>query len=373
MNLVVDGIIFTMQARGGISRLYHEILPRICNLDPHLNLTLLLQDKPLQTLPEHRQIRPLKCPGLSLGLQKIFPALAERIHKKYISKALAPFRAGLWHSTYFTLPPQSQWGGPVIVTVHDVAYEKFPDCYSGAVYDRFREQVLRCIRRADAVICVSEATRQEVIRLYRPDEKRLYVVHNGLGTDFRVLETRQTTPPEQSAFLLYVGKRGNYKNFSLLARAFSQSKIRTNMNILAVGPQLNPEEHQYFEQLGIHNKIHILSDVDDRRLCELYNQAAAFVYPSLHEGFGIPLLEAMASGCPVLASDIPSSREVAGDIPYYFDPDNGASLIQLLNNVKDLKKDTNRIERGLEHAQTYSWERTAAETLAVFKQYANSR
>ena len=131
------------------------------------------------------------------------------------------------------------------------------------------------------------------------------------------------------------------------------------------------ERQSHLEQrlldLGVQDNVRLLTNVDDDTLRFLYNRAAAFIYPSLYEGFGIPLLEAMACGCPIVASKIPSTLEVAGDCPVYFEPENVASLVAALDEALIEGTDSGRVQSGLEHVKRYSWERTTKETLEVYR------
>ena len=136
---------------------------------------------------------------------------------------------------------------------------------------------------------------------------------------------------------------------------------------MAVGKAWSKDEQRCMENLKIRDKVHLLTNIDDPDLCLLYNQAVAFVYPSLYEGFGIPLLEAMACGCPVIASRIPSTLEVAGEHPIYFEPAEVASLLEALDTALLEGRDSARVYSGLEWVKQYSWERTTEQTLEVYR------
>jgi alpha-1,3-rhamnosyl/mannosyltransferase len=131
--------------------------------------------------------------------------------------------------------------------------------------------------------------------------------------------------------------------------------------------QWTPEERQRLSKSDVESRISLLQDVDDEHLRRLYGSALAFVYPSLYEGFGIPLLEAMACGCPVIASDIVATREVAGDCPLYFEPSRYESLISALDlalNESDIER---RRTAGLARVNRFSWDETAHRTLEVYR------
>jgi glycosyltransferase involved in cell wall biosynthesis len=137
--------------------------------------------------------------------------------------------------------------------------------------------------------------------------------------------------------------------------------------VLVGGRQWSDNEQKRLTELGIQGRVHILENVTDQTLCYLYNKAVGFVYPSLYEGFGIPLLEAMACGCPIVASRIPSTIEVAGDCLIYFDPASADELVSALDVVLSEGRNSERVHAGLERVKTYSWDKTAAETLKVYR------
>ena len=130
-----------------------------------------------------------------------------------------------------------------------------------------------------------------------------------------------------------MGTRGQHKNFLLLLEAYARWDRRSELSLVAVGAPWSNDEVHHLEIRGVSDRVHLLTDVDDERLCRLYNCAAALVYPSLYEGFGVPLLEAMACGCPIIASRIPSTIEVAGECPIYVEPTEPEDLIEAFDTA----------------------------------------
>lgn len=368
MNLVVDGIIYQLQPYGGISRLFNEILPRMCEIDESINITLLTHERSKQALPKHSEITQR---ALSLmenyfhlgGSCKPIGLLGRRI----TFRLCTGFGKGkIWHSTYYTLP--GKWKGMQVVTVHDMVHERFVDLFPERKHDQFREKKRRCIMEADAIICVSEATRRDVQHFYGINSDYIRVIHHGYSNAFRQLEQWDDSLETliNQPFLLYVGTREHYKNFTRLIQTYSIFSHRNEVALVVVGKPWTPDEEHYLGKLGIQDSVHLLTDVDDRKLCRLYNKATALVYPSLYEGFGIPLLEAMACGCPVVASRIPSTIEVAGECPIYFEPNNKESLLTALDMVLFEGRDSTRVQVGFSQVKCYSWDKTARQTLDVY-------
>jgi glycosyltransferase involved in cell wall biosynthesis len=369
LEIVVDGIIYESQSTGGISRLFTENLPRVCSLDETVKMTLFTSGLLIQQLPTHARIRDLRIPDLTPYLRPaaLWHPFEKRVQQTWFRLLIGSGRGKIWHSTYFTLP--QTWKGLQVVTVHDMIYERFPDLFTGPGSDRFRERRKQCVLAADAVICVSDATRRDMQQFYQMDGDRLHVIHHGFSNIFRPLPATDLAQKggARPPFFLYVGSRAHYKNFQGLLNAYSKWSGRSAMKLLVVGPPWTSEEGRFLSQLGISGQVELLTDVRDKALCILYNQAAAFIYPSLYEGFGIPLLEAMACGCPVIASRIPSTEEIAGDRCIYFELGSPGSLIDAFDRARSEGRDGAMARAGLEHAKRFSWEKTARETLAVYR------
>lgn len=373
MKVVVDAIIYRMQPLGGISRIYSEILPRMCDADDSLRITLLIEGKLRQSLPEHSHITRQSLPFVRRYLRPewiwrpIIPPVRRFVQHLWVGSG----EGQIWHSTYFTLP--ESWAGTQVVTVADMIYERYAEFFNRPRDEQFREKKRRCIQQADAVICISEATRQDVQHLYESDS--IYVIPLAHSDIFRLLEQQRDKMerPTEQPFLLYVGSRGHYKNFARLIHAYGVWSRRKEVSLVVVGQPWSDDEKWQLAELGIHDSVCLLTDVDDERLCQLYNQAVAFVYPSLYEGFGIPLLEAMACGCPVIASRIPSTTEVAGEYPIYFEPVEIASLLVAFDMALSEKRNSERVRMGIEHAKCYSWDKTARQTLEVYHALSNPK
>ena len=368
MQVIVDGIIFNLQENGGISRIFHEILPRMCEMDNALRLILLTDSNNVSVeLPKHRHIGHKTIPrvGRFLRPERIWrpmiPYVRQQTRKLFIESA----RGKIWHTTYYTEPKEK--GVPLVVSVYDMIFEKFPDLFSGSATRHFNEVKRKCVMAADAVLCISETTRQDVIRFYGLNPQKAHVIHLACSDLFQKNEgSVNDNCTIYEPYFLYVGSRVHYKKFDLLLDAFSKSK-RKDIKLLVVGSSWTADEKRQLEALKVQDRVCLLQGVDDEMLCRLYNRAEAFIYPSLYEGFGIPLLEAMACGCPVIASRIPSSVEIAGDCPLYIEPAALDDMIHAFDLVLSEGKDSSRVKAGLEHVKLYSWDKTAAKTLESYR------
>jgi glycosyltransferase involved in cell wall biosynthesis len=228
------------------------------------------------------------------------------------------------------------------------------------------------VSRADHVICISENTRRDLVEMFGVAETKVSVVY--LGYD--ELATSGKEPEAVAAvtsscpYLLYVGTRGGYKNFEGLLRAYASSGfLRDNFSLVTFGDgPFRGEENLLIKELGLSNGQVKQIGGEDNVLGHLYKGAAAFVYPSLYEGFGIPPLEAMSIGCPVICSNTSSLPEVVGNAGEYFDPGSIESIRTALETV--LQSTTRRddlIKMGHMRSASFSWARCADETLAIYR------
>jgi len=370
MRLVVDGIIYQAQARGGVSRIYSEILPRMCDLAPQLTVEVLTSGPLKQAIPVHQKINHTTFPHT----EGLFPHRWFYRRRMYVrsllqSKKRPGCRQDIWHSTYFTRP--FRWQGPIVVTVLDMIYEHYPDLFARGVDQAFREQKRSCIEEADAIICISQSACDDLRQYYSLPPEHTHVIPLAASDLFRQLP-RGTVDTRQPPFLLYVGPRHHYKNFRQLLQVYAKWQMRNEVNLVVVGRAWTSEEKQLLASLDRCQRVRLISSVSDERLCQLYNEAAALVYPSLYEGFGLPLLEAMKCGCPVVASRIPSTVEVAADSVLYFDPKDDDELESALMYACQLGRDSDLVRRGIKRSQEFSWGRCAEQTLAVYRQLALS-
>jgi glycosyltransferase involved in cell wall biosynthesis len=363
----MDGVIYQIESKGGVSRLYNEILPRMCELDSDLQIRMFTDGPLQQQPPEHTCIQHVRSQTHSQPRSKsparrlILPLI--RLGARLTDAVAGAGQRAIWHSTYYTL--QKEWKGKQVSTLHDTVHELYPDLYDTPFDDHLRLQKRQSIEAADTVICVSETTRLEAAGYYGVEPERLVVIHNACSPVFRRLQdefSKETEP-----FILYVGSRAPIKNFDRLLEAYASWPLRREAALVVAGRRWTNQERDRLKRLKIQKRVRLEEDVDDENLCKLYNQAGGLVYTSLYEGFGIPLLEAMACGCPVAASRIPSTQEVAGDYPIYFETHEPEDLLAALEKTLNERGDPARIEQGVARAAKFSWENTAQKTLKVYR------
>lgn len=365
MKIIIDGLIYQSQNVGGISRIFNEILPRMCEIDRSLEILFITTNTLKQPLPTHNNIQQHNLFPVDKLLKPSWIWNKFDLRSKYIGLKIGGGNDWIWHSTYYSRI--NQWMGKEVVTVYDLIYEKYLSYYNTHNYDGIRARKQNSVLCADAVICISKKTQEDVIEFYGLDNEKTHVVPLANNPIFRRMEDEIRKPIiNGKPFLLYVGERRFYKNFSTFIRGFSQWKFSGVVDIVVVGEKWSEEEQNRLNKLKLQDNVHLFSYISDNDLVKLYNQAIAFVFPSLYEGFGIPLLEAMACGCPIIASQIPTTVEVAGTIPFYFDPENIDSFLAALDAVYNKDNLTQKVSAGLELVKNYSWDKTAKETLSVY-------
>jgi len=322
-----------------------------------------------QKLPKHPQIHIVKFPYIRINIRprRLFQHLTSLIDEYVICHRFSQLYSPIWHSTYYTF--MNSWMGPRVVTVHDLIYERYPALFDSAGDRKFRKQRKECIKQSNIIVCNSETTKRDVESQFSVPSEKCYVTPLACGDAFKVLDNNIIWNKIPGfPYLLYIGRRVHYKNFRKLLFAYSHWSLREKISLIVASyePWTN-EEQRLLSELRIQDKVQLVQNPDNIQLCELYNRADAFVFPSLYEGFGIPLLEAMNCGCPIVASDIPSTIEVARDVPIYFEPSDENQLISALDQAVSEGKNGQRILRGFEVAKEYSWDITARKTLEIYR------
>lgn len=248
---------------------------------------------------------------------------------------------------------------PIVATVHDLIPEMMQ---ANRIVAKCRMQMLH---DATKVIAVSENTKKDIIRLYGIEEDKIKVIHHGYLSD---RQTNIINEAPNKPYILYVGKRKGYKNFDFFVGAIASLLIERDMILFCTGSAFSDEEMGLIEKYGIADRV-INRFVSDGEMSSLFKNAVAFVYPSLYEGFGIPILDAFNAGCPVVLSRCSCFPEVAGDAALYFDKGDGLSLCEHIERVFDDKVVRNQmIERGKNRVLKYSWENCAEATAYLYEE-----
>lgn len=356
-SVLYDYQIFGIQRFGGISRYFCEIIRRLNSrwdigiwFSINYYLTTWHLGKHLIPIPRF--------------ILKHYKKYCEQKNRELTIRLLQEKKNYIFHPTYYNSYFLKYIGNyPYVITVHDMIHEIFPEFCSDS--DIMIQEKKETITRATRIIAISENTKRDIIRLLHIDADKIDVIYH--GTSMRPFSGKQRLKlPER--FLLYVGDRTPYKNFDRFIKAFSiLQKNDPDLYVVCTGHSIKRPEKEALSRLGVLDRIaHIKAS--DQALSELYSRALLFVYPSLYEGFGIPILEAYACHCPLALSNTSCFPEIAGEAGCYFNPYSEESIAQAVKSVLyDPQKREALIKAGSERLQMYSWEKTAQKTEAVYR------
>jgi len=365
MRVAYDSQIFAMQEYGGISRYFCQLAQRLF-ANPGMEAKIFAPvhiNAYLSALPSN-----LVCGNHIRAIPKT-GKLRHAVNAATSWPMVKYFQPDIVHHTYYLPATYAPKGARRVITVYDMIHERFSTLFPRS--DRTSIGKKRIINKVDHVICISENTRRDLLELFDLSGDNVSVVH--LGFD-RLKEPAapllESLATEQPPYLLYVGLRGGYKNFSGLLRAFAGSSwLRQNFHIVCFGGgPLQTAELNLIAQSGISPQQISQVSGDDAKLAAYYRQAAAFVYPSLYEGFGIPPLEAMSLDCPVICSNTSSIPEVVGPAAEYFDPGDVDSIrLALERTLESPERRNELIKLGRERYTQFTWDRCTQSTLEKYR------
>lgn len=280
----------------------------------------------------------------------------------------------LFHGTNFTVIPTMK--AKSIVTIHDLAYMKYPETTSEKIYKHHTKWVPFSVERSDCVIAVSEQTKRDLIDLLCTPEDKIHVIQLAAHASFRPLKFHEYEYVYQKyqlpkKYILYVGTIEPRKNLSTLFHAYAAMKkeMLCQEKLIIVGAKGWKYSSLFalIDELQLEDDVIFIGYVEEEDLPAIYNGATCVVLPSLYEGFGLPLLEAMQCGIPVLCSNVSSIPEVVGGAGLLIDPKDVNGWATSIGNViidSDLRRTL--VCRSLERAKCFSWEKVAKETIEVY-------
>ncbi len=274
---------------------------------------------------------------------------------------------------------------PIIVTVHDVSFLEHPNYFTWTRRAQLRHTVARTVKRAARVLTVSEFSRDAILRSYDISPDKVRVIPNAANPDFRVIgrEKAQRMVAErlnmQEPFVLSVGDLQPRKNQIGLIEAFARMisarpQIKHHLVLTGKETWFTPKVREAAIASGFAGRIHFTGFVSDDRLLELYNACDCFVFPSFYEGFGLPILEAMACGRAVACSNTAAMPEVADGAGILFDPHSVEEIERAMADIlldPELRARKERL--GLQRAATFSWQKSARATLDVYREVVEER
>lgn len=263
------------------------------------------------------------------------------------------------------IPLINNYGIPTVVTIHDVA--ELRNFRHSGLHRLFRVfSNYTSARNSDQIITVSDFSKKELMSLMKIEKNKIHVTHPGL-----TLKTNTDSYPKEIfdiPYFLFVGTSELHKNLENVVKAFSLLKTQKKIGLYVVGRITKPELYTKYVQSYTNRIIRFKGVISEKRLKTYYENAIALVYTSLYEGFGLPVLESMSVGTPVIATSGSSMQEVAGDAAIYVNSSNAGSIGSAMERImKDEVLKSKLSEKGLERAQKFNWIKTAKKTIEIYE------
>jgi glycosyltransferase involved in cell wall biosynthesis len=363
VKIIYDYQIFSRSKYGGVSRYLCEIATRIARTE-NFDVKVLAFAYISEYLRQNASEIVVGCPVPALPkTSKIISNFNFKFSREWLKKN----PHDIVHETYYSQKTITPSRTKTVITVYDMIHEKLISLFPEGKNHPLIKAKHIAIKRADHIICISENTKKDLLEILNIDPKKISVIY--LGCSLNCKKNKIGQPYYNFPFILYVGYRGRYKNFERLLRAYSSSKkLKKDIKLVCFGGgSFSKEEKKLIHELEISEDKVIQISGNDDILANLYNYASAFVYPSLYEGFGLPLLEAMSFRCPVVCSSISSIPEIAGDAAEFFNPYDIYSMSNALEKVVYSQDRTEMlIDLGLERIKNFSWEKCVQKTCLVY-------
>jgi glycosyltransferase involved in cell wall biosynthesis len=385
MKILYDHQIFYRQNYGGVSRYFCELMNQF-SLDSDISFILPLryvQNDNLEQFPHlnkywskrynilyNNQListvqKKIRFNALNFALNYVInnQGESERLLKKQDFDVFHP----TYFEPYFLKYLQKK---PYVLTVYDMIHELFPNYFKAN--DQTRVWKKQLIEKAGAIIAISENTKQDILKFTNVDPDRVHVIH--LGNPFEhfneplQINTSSDPPIFGKPYLLFVGGRPAYKNFNFFIESVAGMLCKNEeLHVVCAGSvPFTLQEKKVLKNMNILHKVHHVK-INNTILKNLYKNARAFIFPSLYEGFGLPVLEAFSCGCPVILNNSSSLPEIGGDSAIYFNPDDRESIIRAVETVLfNEKYREDLIKKGSERLKFFSWKKTAYSTKKVY-------
>ncbi|MDF3077652.1 MAG: glycosyltransferase family 1 protein [Sphingobacteriaceae bacterium] len=356
---------FTTQKYGGISRYFANIINQI-KLEKDFSYLMGVLYSRNHYIKGERQ--PLNNAVGNTLLQSTYGTKAFKVNQAYCNYLLKKNEFDVFHPTYYDPYFFGKLKKPLVTTIHDMTHERLPEYFWGL--DPLSRNKRLNIEYCDHIIAISETTKKDLLKYSDVDESKVSVIYHGIDLDepFRTFPVANL--PEN--YLLFVGDRSGYKNFYLFLDAFKHlsDKYPDIKTVLTGGGGLCVAELEYINHFRLQDKImHV--NVSDEELNFLYQNAMAFVYPSLHEGFGLPILEAFKAQCPIILSDTDCFREIGADAAVYFEARRADSLFEVVQKLISSSDERKRlVAKGSERLLDFPLSKSMAETLEVYQKLA---
>lgn len=351
MKIIFDNIDFSIAKSSGVPIVWGNLIKRVQDNGDFNCRFIEIKGKTTHWVRK----------GLELGNVEIRNGQPQIL--RYFNPSIKEDKPFIFHSSYYRVCNNPN--AINITTVHDFTYEYFRKGLPRIVHSW---QKFNAIRKSDVVVCISENTKRDVLK-FLPDVNpdTVKVVYNGVSDYYHPVETTQYN--DLGRFILFVSGRLSYKRFDLAVDA----AYKTGYKLVMVGSPLSKDETDLLnKRLGRDNYL-CFSHIDDKTFNELYNSAFCLVYPSMYEGFGIPVIEAQKARCPVIAYNGSSIPEIIGDTPLLLSNPSSYDIISKLRMLDDNDIRNKIIKDGFLNAQRFSWDKMANEYMDIYRNAYNEK
>ena len=364
MKILYDHQIFTQQQYGGISRYFYELIKRFDGIENSCDVATMFSNNAYYNKEVNPKLKSFFPNKNFRGKGRMVKMLNQVVSNYQIRKGDFNVLHPTYYDDYFL---DRIKGNPFVVTFYDMIHEKFSDQFENLKLDtKIFDNKKRLLEHSSKIIAISETTKNDIMEIFDVDSSKIDVVY--LGNSLQNFDIGNQRLIDED-YILFVGNRAIYKNFNFFVSSVAQLLIDNNLKLIcAGGDDFSHEEVALLKYLKLEKQVVLKKIFNDDVLANYYANALFFCFPSLYEGFGIPVLETFACGCPALLSNGGSLPEVGGDAALYFDPTDAESLIksasELINN-KSLRLILK--EKGHDRLKEFSWDKTFQDHLNVYK------
>ncbi|MBK0383664.1 glycosyltransferase family 4 protein [Pedobacter sp. SD-b] len=356
---------FTTQKFGGISRYFANIIHTI-KQEPDFGYSLGVANSNNYYIKEEKQF--LNNAFADFLLQSEYGFRKFKLNELYCKYLLKQNNFDVFHPTYYEPYFIKDLKKPMVTTIHDMTHERLPQYFW--VKDPLTQYKRINANRADKIIAISNTTKNDLLTYLPVDESKIEVIYHGIDLETPLVFEEIIGLPKN--YLLFIGDRGGYKNFYLLLDAFAEiSKKNPDIElVLAGGGNLEGVDIETINRLKLNDRVKHFN-VSDGQLNYLYQNALIFIYPSLYEGFGLPILEAFKAKCPVLLSQTDCFEEIAQNSTAFFSPYSLDDLIfQIDKLINDSKLREELVKKGEKRLADFPLQKSMDKTLALYKTLA---
>ncbi|MDO9182603.1 MAG: glycosyltransferase family 1 protein [Bacteriovorax sp.] len=348
-----------MQNFGGISRYFFELMNNANSVGYQYSLPLLFSSNEY-LLESDKMVPKFKVP---LSLHSELYRFTNQLNRSYSQFEMKLGKYDLLHPTFYE-DYYIEKNIPYVITVYDLINEKFPQYFQGN--QEFINRKKKLMENSTRIITISENTKKDIVEYFNINESKIDVTYLAESLSLITSSKVQNLPHR---FILFIGKREGYKNFSTMYAAIKDLLLREPdlYLVCAGGGIFSEKEKMIFIQDKLDHKIKYVSFSRNNELKYLYENAICFVFPSLYEGFGIPVLESFAAGCVACVSRSSSLIEIGGRATLYFDPHSPSEIKNAIEKAMLLDKNNKYIEEGFQELKKYNWKKTTEQTFEVYK------